>query len=243
MRPRLSYSNVVATLALFLALGGTSIAAFNLTSRDIKNRSIRGVDVGKNQLGGKEIRESRLGIVNNARTIDGLAPDAFLRADGKATDAERLDGLDSADFLRTGGKAADADTLDGLDSSGFLSAAVLQSVERLSTSTTPLEIFSWPELGARITTDGTSDGDAEIRIENTRPASDPQQVLVAGFVPSGGQGHFISGQQSASRGGGGGATSVLIWGNRDPTRTWLVQCGIFLSQEEIRCMALRSRPD
>jgi len=50
MRGRLSYANVVASLALFVALGGTSYAVIKLPrnsvgSREIKNRSVRAGDI------------------------------------------------------------------------------------------------------------------------------------------------------------------------------------------------------
>ena len=41
MRHRLSYANVVATLALFVALGGSATAAKLVTSRDIRDRTIQ----------------------------------------------------------------------------------------------------------------------------------------------------------------------------------------------------------
>ncbi|HYZ76564.1 MAG TPA: hypothetical protein VE596_04240 [Gaiellaceae bacterium] len=53
LRRRLSYANVMATLALFVALGGTSFAAASLVpansvgSTQIKNRSIRLIDIRK----------------------------------------------------------------------------------------------------------------------------------------------------------------------------------------------------
>ena len=40
-RPRLSYANVVATLALFVALGGTTYAAATIGASDIKQDAVR----------------------------------------------------------------------------------------------------------------------------------------------------------------------------------------------------------
>src|SRR3954447_21001895 len=76
IRDRLTYANVVATLALFVALGGTSFAVSQITSRDIKNRSIKGVDVKKNALSGTEIKESKLRTVPRA-TKAGTATNAL----------------------------------------------------------------------------------------------------------------------------------------------------------------------
>ena len=68
-----SYTNVMSTIAVFVALGGSSYAALQIGSADIANNSVRGVDVRnrtlgerdikRNALGGRSIRESRLGRV------------------------------------------------------------------------------------------------------------------------------------------------------------------------------------
>ena len=44
-RRHLTYANVTATLALFVALGGSSYAALKITGRDVKNNSLTGRDV------------------------------------------------------------------------------------------------------------------------------------------------------------------------------------------------------
>src|SRR5215213_5840952 len=63
IRDRLTYANVVATLALFVALGGSSYAALSITSKDVKNRSLKGGDLKLDTVTGKEIKESKLGRV------------------------------------------------------------------------------------------------------------------------------------------------------------------------------------
>ena len=47
MRRHLTYSNVIATLALFIALGGTSYAAVKITSRNVVDGSLTGKDIKK----------------------------------------------------------------------------------------------------------------------------------------------------------------------------------------------------
>ena len=44
---RLTYSNVTATLALFIALGGSSYAAVKITGRNVVDRSLTGKDIKK----------------------------------------------------------------------------------------------------------------------------------------------------------------------------------------------------
>ena len=72
IRQRLTYANVMATLAVFIALGGSSYAAFTISGSDIKNRSIAGKKLKRNTLSGREIRESRLARVPRARNADRL---------------------------------------------------------------------------------------------------------------------------------------------------------------------------
>jgi len=63
----------MSTLALFIALGGSSYAAVTLSGSDIKHRSIPGTKLKRNTLSGAEIRESRLGRVPRASVADELS--------------------------------------------------------------------------------------------------------------------------------------------------------------------------
>ncbi len=57
---RLSYANVVATLALFLALGGTSYAALTITGKNVKNGSLSGGDIKDGSITAKDIKNGSL---------------------------------------------------------------------------------------------------------------------------------------------------------------------------------------
>jgi hypothetical protein len=72
LRRSLTYSNVMATLAVFVSLGGTSLAALKFTGANIKDESLTGRDVKPDSLGGKRIKESRLARVPHARHADRL---------------------------------------------------------------------------------------------------------------------------------------------------------------------------
>jgi hypothetical protein len=72
LRRHLSYANVMATLAVFIALGGSSYAALTITGRDVKDRSLTHRDLKRNTLGGSRIKETRLGKVRHARNADRL---------------------------------------------------------------------------------------------------------------------------------------------------------------------------
>jgi hypothetical protein len=67
---RLTYANVMSTVAVFIALGGSSYAAFTINGRVIKNRSITGSKLRHNTLTGRQIKESRLGRVPSAHRAD-----------------------------------------------------------------------------------------------------------------------------------------------------------------------------
>jgi hypothetical protein len=70
VRRHLTYANVMATIAVFIALGGSSYAALKITGRNVKNNSLTYRDLKRNTLGGTRIKESRLGKVRRARSAD-----------------------------------------------------------------------------------------------------------------------------------------------------------------------------
>lgn len=94
----LSYANVVATLALMVALGGTSYAALHIGSReivnnsvrskdirngtlvgkDVKNRSLAGRDIEPGSIAGLQVDEARLGPVPNALRFQGRVLDEII---------------------------------------------------------------------------------------------------------------------------------------------------------------------
>lgn len=57
---KISYANVTSTLALLIALGGTSYAAATITGKDVKDGSLTGKDIKNNSLTGKDIKNGSL---------------------------------------------------------------------------------------------------------------------------------------------------------------------------------------
>jgi hypothetical protein len=105
LRRRLTYANVMSTLAVVLALGGgTAVAAGVINGRRIVRHSISGAKLKANTLTGRQVAESKLGRVPRAK---------------RAAEAIRLGGVPAAGYLRLTGKAQDAERLDGADSSAF----------------------------------------------------------------------------------------------------------------------------
>lgn len=81
LRTRLTYANVIATLALFVALGGSSYAALKISGRDIKAHTITGQKIKPNTLGRRQIKESSLSAVPralNAAKLEGRTAEDFL---------------------------------------------------------------------------------------------------------------------------------------------------------------------
>ena len=61
IRSHASFSNVVALMALFVALGGTSYAATRIGSKQIKNNSVRGVDIKNRTIKSRDIARGVIG--------------------------------------------------------------------------------------------------------------------------------------------------------------------------------------
>jgi hypothetical protein len=99
IRNRLTYANVMSTLALVLALGGgVAYAANTVFSSDIVNGEVKSPDIGTDEvrsvdvrddlmtgggLSGADIRESTLGKVPNANKLDGLDSSGLVQGGGK----------------------------------------------------------------------------------------------------------------------------------------------------------------
>lgn len=73
IKNRFTYANVMSTIAVFVALGGSSYAAYSLNGRAIKNRSIPAKKLRHNTITGYEVKESSLGRVGRAKSADTLS--------------------------------------------------------------------------------------------------------------------------------------------------------------------------
>jgi hypothetical protein len=97
LRAHLTYANVVATLALFLALGGASYAAIRVGSGSIINNSVRTQDLRNNDIRGKDIRNR---TIQHADILTNTILGQQIREStlSKVPDADKLDGADSTSF-------------------------------------------------------------------------------------------------------------------------------------------------
>ena len=97
LRARLTYANVVATLALFLALSGASYAAIRIGSRSIINNSVRSQDLRNNDIRSRDIRQRTIqagDILTDTITGHQVRESTL----GTVPNADKLDGFDSSSF-------------------------------------------------------------------------------------------------------------------------------------------------
>jgi len=127
LRGRLSFANLTALLALFVALGGSSYAALSVGSEQIANNSVRSEDLRNNDVRGRDIRidtvrgtDVRDGDLQGKDVRDNTLTGADLKESTlqtvpRARDAQMLAGKPAAAYLGT-----DAQTLAGKPASAFL---------------------------------------------------------------------------------------------------------------------------
>jgi hypothetical protein len=139
LRGSISYANVVATLALIIAMAGGAYAAGlgrdSVKSKHIKDGQVKSQDVRDNGLTGTDVDEGSLGKVPSAA---------------------------SADSADTAANAGDAGTLDGLDSTGLVRAFGANVDD---TANSPL-VFSVPEMQMELLGDSSPASTAGYRVRN-----------------------------------------------------------------------------
>jgi len=74
LRDRLTYANVVATMALFVALGGSSYAALTLPRNSVGAKQLKRDSVSKSELTSGSVRSSE--IRNGSITVADVSPNA-----------------------------------------------------------------------------------------------------------------------------------------------------------------------
>jgi hypothetical protein len=118
---KLSYANVVSTLALVIAMGsGTAYAANEWTGANIRNGTLTGADVKNSSLTGADVKNGSLtqwdvkdGSLVGKDLLDGTVAAADI-ADGSITSAEVKDGaLTGSDVADNSITSADVAPLNG----------------------------------------------------------------------------------------------------------------------------------
>src|SRR4051794_21757471 len=65
IRSKLTYANVMATSAVFIALGGSSYAAIKVTGKNVKDSSLTGRDIRNNSVSGRDVKSIKSGDVSD----------------------------------------------------------------------------------------------------------------------------------------------------------------------------------
>jgi hypothetical protein len=235
VRDRLSYANVVATLALFVALGGSSYAALSITSKDVKNRSLKGGDLKKDTVTGSEIRESKLGRVPSA--LNAASADVSKSA-GTATTAGSATTAAAADVAR------DAQNLAGQSAGAFEKSTRTQFGNAAAAPagvSGESVLLSWPEMGVEVTNASPAasgcGGQAAIAVRNTKSSGPSALVFSEGdagpVVAPGGKGYDCGAVFAGNDEFRGQVTDST-------NKTLFVDC--VQAQGQIRCLGTRSEP-
>ena len=116
---RPGYANVVATLALVVAMGGTSYAAVKITGKDVKNSSLTGKDVKNESLTGKDIKKRSVPLDRLSGSLPTqLDPGQFVPSTGLYTVSVGPGAweADGTELVRTGNAGRWTPTAAGLPS-------------------------------------------------------------------------------------------------------------------------------
>jgi hypothetical protein len=122
---KLTYSNVVSTLCLFVLLGGGAYAATKLPknsvgARQLKKNSVTKAKIRANAVTGAEVADGSLSGADIAASTLGVVPRAEAASSaGTAVNAARADFADGAAVAAAATTAADAQKLDGRGLSDF----------------------------------------------------------------------------------------------------------------------------
>jgi hypothetical protein len=112
IRRHLTYANAMASIAVFIALGGGAYAAVQVNGKDIKPRSIAGKKLKNNTLGGKQINERRLGQVPRAARAQLATKAGSADTAGSAGVAQSATSATRAETATTASRAGRATTAD-----------------------------------------------------------------------------------------------------------------------------------
>lgn len=135
---RLTYANVIATMALFVALGGgayaVSVGKNSIGSKEIKNGEVKGKDIKNGQVKSSDLKNEGIksgDLKAGSVGTDAVGDDSLTGSDvvesslGEVPAATVAGSAGKADSAATAGSAdsaaaaGDADLLDGRDSTAF----------------------------------------------------------------------------------------------------------------------------
>jgi hypothetical protein len=223
IRGKLTYSNVVATLALFLILaGGSAVAAKQMLpknsvgTKQIKNNAITGTKIKNGAITGAKISTSSLGTVPSATHADSATT---------ATSASHAASADSA---------TNANSLGGIPAKGFMSSGRFGYGSASTDSAIDQTLFSLGGLEVR--TAGSAGSTFRVKLRNTNSdlwefgTSASSSVFI---LP--GMGGETSFEDTASR-----AMQITGVDVKDTSKSITIQCGSDNGPNLLFCFAQAS---
>jgi hypothetical protein len=245
---KLTYANVVATLAIFLVLaGGTAFAAKQMlpknsvggkqiknnaiTGAKIKNGAVTGAKIAPGTISGSNINSASLGTVPNAvhaGTAD-IATSAT-KADSATTasTATNASHATSADSATTAG---DANSLGGIPASGFMTAGRFAFGSAGTDSATEQTLFSLGGLEVRTVPSAGNVFKVRLRNTNTDTWEAGSSAASPVFIIPGGGGS-ITLEDTTSR-----AMQITAVDIKDISRSITIQCGSDNGPDVLFCFA------
>jgi hypothetical protein len=171
IRGNLTYSNVVATVALFLVLaGGTAVAAKQMLpknsvgTKQIKNAAITGAKIKDGAITGSKISTSSLGTVPSATHAD--AATTATNA-SHATSADSAVTATNASHATSADSATNANSLGGIPAGGFMPSGRFAFGSSLTDSATQQTLFTLGGIEVRtVASAGTA---FKVSVKNTSP--------------------------------------------------------------------------
>ena len=200
---KLTFSNIVAMVALFIALGGSSYAALRVGSEEIADNSVRSRDLRNNDIRGRDIRTGAVRSSdlrdNDIRGRDihtGAVRSADLRNNGIRSEDIRTgaiaggdvaaDTLTGANLLESSlATVPNAARLDGKSATAFLAAdrLITTGFETLTIGQTRTIARSGPFTWSAACADAAGDSELTVTLESTEA-----DAFAASFDPTTGGG-------------------------------------------------------
>ncbi len=155
IRSRLSYANVMSTIAVFLALGGgVAYAANTIFSEDIVDGQVKSVDLGANSVGSNKINTGAVGnsdlaadAVDGAKILDGAISAADLAPDSVGSGQIQTDGVRASEIA------------DGSIDSGEIVDQSLGSADLATNAVTADELTNSVVTGAKVANNSLTSAD------------------------------------------------------------------------------------
>jgi hypothetical protein len=127
LRSRLTYANVIATLALFVALGGSSYAAITITGKNVKDGSLTGKDVKNRSLATTDLSKKAVKSLTGKKGAGGArGAQGPQGAQGAPAPTNSITGANVVDNSLTTADFAGTDGSGTFDASGIAAGQCLQ---------------------------------------------------------------------------------------------------------------------